>query len=220
VLTNWPAERVETLTMENYPDRPDMGSRQVPFGRELYIEGEDFMLNPPGKFFRLRPGGEVRLKGAYIIRCDEVILDDSDSPVELRCTVDLSSRSGGEGAARKVKGTLHWVHAPSAVPIEARLYEPLLNDEEDLDAGDAEGEESEAAAPEKKDFIARLNPDSLETVRGYGEPALGKAAPGDRFQFLRVGYFAADRDSRPESPVFNRTVGLKDSWGRAQGKSV
>jgi glutaminyl-tRNA synthetase len=215
VLTNWPKDRVDMLTLENHPDHPEMGERQVAFGRELYIESEDFLLDPPKKFFRLFEGGEVRLKGAYIVRCDDVVLDAEGHPAELRCTVDLESRSGGEGAARKVKGTLHWVNAATALPIEARLYEPLLIDEEGVEE-DAEGEEgTSAAAPDKKDFIARLNPRSLEILQGYAEPSLASAAPGDRFQFLRAGYFCMDPDSAPGKPVFNRTVSLKDSWSKA-----
>ncbi len=215
VLTNWPEGQVDTLTLENHPDHPEMGERLVPFGRELYIEREDFMENPPKKFFRLFPGGEVRLKGAYIIRCDEAVKDAQGEVTELRCTVDLDSKSGGEGAARKVKGTLHWVHAADAVPMEARLYELLLNDEPADVEAEAEDEESAVgAARNKKDFISRLNPASLEIVRGFAEPTLGNANPGDRFQFLRVGYFTMDPDSKPGAPVFNRTVSLKDSWSK------
>ncbi len=210
VLTNWPEGHTETLTLENHPDHPEMGERAVTFGRELYIEQDDFMLDPPKKFFRLFPGGEVRLKGAYIIRCDEVETDADGNPTVLKCTADLTSKSGGEGAARKVKGTLHWVHAADSVPFEARLYEPLLNDEDAVEE-DTEGD----TIPEKKDFIARLNPQSMQVVHGFAEPALGQAQPGDKFQFLRVGYFAMDPDSKPGRPVFNRTVSLKDSWAKA-----
>jgi len=217
-LTNWPEGHVEMLTLENHPDHPELGVRQVAFGPELYIEQDDFLLDPPKKFFRLFPGGEVRLKGAYIIRCDEAVLDGDGNPTELRCTVDMESRSGGEGAARKVKGTLHWVNAAQALPMEARLYEPLLIDEEGVEE-DAEGEEG-AIVPDKKDFIARLNPRSIQALRGYAEPSLACAAPGDRFQFLRAGYFCMDADSAPGKPVFNRTVSLKDSWSKAQARST
>ncbi len=171
-LTNWPEGQTDTLTLENHPDHPEMGERQVAFGKQLYIEQEDFLIDPPKKFFRLFPGGEVRLKGAYIIRCDEVIQDADGNPVELKCTVDLSRKSGSEGAARKVKGTLHWVSAADAVPFEARLYEPLLNDEAAVEE-DAEGAENTAI--DKKDFIARLNPESLTTVQGFLEPSLAQA---------------------------------------------
>ena len=209
VLTNWPENRVEMVEMENHPEHPEMGTRQVAFTRELYVERDDFMEVPPKKFFRLFPGGEVRLKGAYIIRCESCEKDENGQVTKLNCTVDLNSRSGTEGAARKVKGTLHWISAKEGVPFEARLYEPLLNDEEAL-------EEDESGASEKKDFISRLNKDSLVVVKGVGEPALKNAKPLDTFQFLRTGYFCMDKDSTPDLPVFNRTVGLKDSWSKAQ----
>ena len=196
-LTNWPEDLFETVLLENHPDHPEMGTHQARFGRTLLIEREDFMEEAPKKFFRLKPGGEVRLKGAYIIRCDEVVKDEQGNVVELLCTADLESHSGTEGAARKVKGTLHWVCAQDAVPFQARLYEPLLNDaaEEDEDV-------------DKKDFISRLNPNSLTVLDGcMGEKWLETAKDGDRFQFLRIGYFCKD----PDGFVFNRVVGLKDN---------
>lgn len=208
-LTNWEAERTDTLTLENHPAHPEMGAHEARFGRTLYIEREDFMEEPPRKFFRLKPGGEVRLKGAYIIRCEEAVKDEAGNVVELLCTVDHSSRSGTEGSDRKVKGTLHWVNAGDAVPFEARLYEPLLMDEDAI-GEDAEGDE--AAAPDKKDFIARLNPSSLTVLTGcMAEPWLSKAKDGDKFQFLRIGYFCKD----PDGFVFNRTVSLKDGLKKA-----
>ncbi len=159
------------------------------------------MEDPSRKFFRLKPGGEVRLKGAYIIRCDEVVKDDDGHITRLNCTVDMDSRSGSPGADRKVKGTLHWVSMPEAVPLRARLYEPLLaeNDDDNEEAG-------------RKDFIARLNPDSLKVKHGCAEPVVLTASVGDTFQFLRVGYFCLDRDSTPTLPVYNLVVGLKDSY--------
>ncbi|MEG0766285.1 MAG: glutamine--tRNA ligase, partial [Clostridia bacterium] len=218
-LTNWPEERLEEVVLENHPAHPEMGTHTVRFGRTLYVEQEDFMENPPKKFFRLFPGGEVRLKGAYIIRCDEVIKDAAGQPTELRCTVDLDSRSGSEGAERKVKGTLHWVYGPDAVPFEARLYEPLLNDETGV-AEDAEGEDTPVAEKiDKKDFISRLNPDSLTVCTGcLAEPYLAQAKPGEKYQCMRVGYFVSDQDSKPGALVFNRVVGLKDSWNRKANK--
>jgi len=212
-LTNWPEGRTESLDMENHPDHPEMGTRKVTFGKELYIEQEDFMEEPVKKFFRLFPGGEVRLKGAYIIRCEECVKDDAGSVIELRCTVDLDSHSGSEGAARKVKGTLHWVNAADAVPVEARLYDPLLADENDQEE-DEDDETLDKAAPDKKDFISRLNKNSLVVARGFGEPALRTAEAGASFQFLRMGYFCKDPDSINELPVFNRAVTLKDSWAK------
>ena len=201
VLSNWEEGVTDLLDQENHPDRPELGTRAVSFGREIYIEREDFMENPPGKFFRLKPGGEVRLKGAYIIRCDEVVKDANGEIDHLVCSVDLESRSGSEGANRKVKGTLHWVDAKSARSFEARLYEPLLMDEEELD-DDAD----------RKDFISRLNKNSLTLARGLMEPAASDAKPGDTLQFLRAGYFCKDPDSTRDLPVFNLVVGLKDSY--------
>lgn len=201
VLSNWDEGKVDFLECENHPDHPEMGSRKVAFGHEIYIEREDFMEDPPGKFFRLKPGGEVRLRGAYIIRCDEVKKNGQGEITSLVCSVDLNSRSGSEGANRKVKGTLHWVDAKTALPFEGRLYEPLLDDPDELDD-----------ETDRKDFISRLNPDSLRTVRGLMEPHLKDSKAGDTFQFLRIGYFCKDRDSTPEMPVFNLVVGLKDSY--------
>ncbi|NLM86194.1 MAG: glutamine--tRNA ligase/YqeY domain fusion protein [Clostridiales bacterium] len=201
VLNNWPSGKVDELVQENHPDHPEYGTRSVRMGQTLYIEQEDFMENPPGKFFRLKPGGEVRLKGAYIIECEEVVKTEDGRIDHLVCSVDLDSRSGSEGANRKVKGTLHWVDAATAVPFTGRLYEPLLSDPEDIDDG-----------TDKKDFITRLNKESLTTVHGMMEPSLADAKVGDTFQFLRNGYFCKDRDSTPEMPVFNQVVGLKDSY--------
>ncbi len=204
-ITNWPEGETKALTLENHPAHPEMGTHEARFGRTLYIEQEDFMENPTGKFFRMKPGGEVRLKGAYIVRCDEVVKDEAGNVVEVRCTADLTSLSCSEGAGRKVKGTLHWVNADDAVPFEARLYEPLLRDEDAIEE-EAEGDE---AVPDKKDFIARLNPNSITVLTGcMAEPWLTDAKDGDKFQFLRLGYFCKDQDGF----VFNRVVELKDSF--------
>lgn len=209
VLDNWPEDKVDALPMENHPQHPEMGTHTVDFTRELYIEQEDFMENPPKKFFRLFPGGEVRLKGAYIVKCESFEKDADGNVTCVHCSVDMDSRSGCEGANRKVKGTLHWVSATQGVPFEARLYDTLLRSEEGI-GEDAEG--AEEATVDKKDFISRLNPHSLEVLRGFMEPSLKDAAIGDTFQFLRVGYFCKDKDSTDEMPVFNRVVGLKDSF--------
>ena len=217
-FSNWPEDRVEDIEMENHPDHPEMGSRTVHFGKTVFIEREDFMEEPPKKFFRLAPGREVRLKGAYIVKCDEVVKDETGRVVELVCSVDLTSKSGEEGAARKVKGTLHWVSQVDARPIEVRLYEPILNDEDEIDeeAPTVDGVEETEAAP-ARDFISRLNPNSLTVVKGaLAEPVIAEANVGDRFQFLRMGYFCKDKDSTAELPVYNRTVPLKDSWAKAQ----
>lgn len=201
VLTNYPADKSEELLAENHPTRG--GKRYVPFSRELYIEREDFMEEPPKKFFRLRPGGEVRLKHAYIIKCEEVVKDEKGEITELRCTYDPESKSGGSAANRKVKGTLHWVSANDALDAEVRLYDYLLKTEE---------------AEEAADFLASLNPHSLEVIEGAKvEPSLARTAEGTHYQFLRTGYFVVDKDTRPDRLVFNRVVGLKDSWGKVKG---
>ena len=201
VLTNYPEDKSEELLAENHPTRG--GKRYVPFSRELYIEREDFMEEPPKKFFRLRPGGEVRLKHAYIIKCEEVVKDEKGEITELRCTYDPESKSGGSAANRKVKGTLHWVSAKDAMDAEVRLYDYLLKTDD---------EETTA------DFIASLNPHSLEVIEGAKvEPSLARTAEGTHYQFLRTGYFVVDKDTRPDRLVFNRVVGLKDSWGKVKG---
>ena len=201
VLTNYPEDKTEELLAENHPTRG--GKRYVPFSREIYIEREDFMEEPPKKFFRLRPGGEVRLKHAYIIKCEEVVKDENGEITELRCSYDPESKSGGSAANRKVKGTLHWVSAKDAVDAEVRLYDYLLKSDE----------EEEAA-----DFIASLNPHSLEVIEGAKvEPSLARTAEGTHYQFLRTGYFVVDKDTQPDRLVFNRVVGLKDSWGKVKG---
>ena len=200
VLTNYPADRVEQLDAVNNPEDEAAGKRQVPFGRELFIERDDFMEAPPPKYFRLKPGGEVRLKYAYIIRCDEVIKDATGTVTELRCTADLESKTGGATANRKVKGTIHWVSATHAVDIECRLYDRLFSE----------------AEPEKdgRDFRTALNPHSLEVVTAKCEPSLLQADAAARYQFERLGYFTVDKDSRPGQPVLNRTITLKDTWAK------
>ncbi len=184
----------ETVKSENLPKNEEAGTREVKFSREIYIERSDFMENPPGKFFRLAPGKEVRLKDAYIIKCESVIKDENDNVTELRCTYDPDSKTGGATAGRKIKGTLHWVDAASAVPCEVHLYDFLLN----------EGE---------GDFTDRLNAESLNVLpNALIEAAGADVAVGERFQFLRQGYFNVDSDSTPEMPVFNLIVNLKDSY--------
>lgn len=206
-ITNYPEGKVEYMSLENNPEDPESGSHQVPFSRELYIEREDFMENPPKKFFRLAPGGEVRLKSAYIIKCDEVIKDAEGNITELRCSYDPDTLSGMPGAARKVKGTLHWVSAPHAVDAEVRLYDRLFN--------------VENPAAEDGDFRDMLNPDSLKVLNGVKlEPFIMEHADrGAKFQFQRIGYFTPDYDSTPEHPVFNRTIALKDTWEKVQKNS-
>jgi glutaminyl-tRNA synthetase len=199
LITNYPEGQTEQLDAVNNPEDPASGTRKVPFSRELFIERDDFMEVPPPKFFRLRPGGEVRLKYAYIIKCDEVIKDAAGNIVELRCTADLGSKTGGPTSNRKVKGTIHWVSAPHAVDLEARLYDRLFT----VPEPDAEG-----------DFKKHLNPRSLEVITAKGEPSLAEATANERFQFERLAYFALDKDSRPDKPVWNRTITLKDAWAK------
>ncbi|MGQ4660089.1 glutamine--tRNA ligase/YqeY domain fusion protein [Lysobacter sp. F6437] len=201
VLTNLPDDHAESLTFPNHPKDESFGSREVPFSRELWIERDDFAEVPPKGFKRLVPGGEVRLRGAGIVRCDEVIKDDAGNVVELRGTLDPESRPGMEGANRKIKGTIHWVGARDAVEAEIRLYDRLFsvpNPDDDSDG---------------KTYQDHLNPDSRRTVTGYVEPAAADAAPEQAFQFERLGYFSADRrDHAPARPVFNRSVTLRDIW--------
>ena len=215
-LVNWPEDQLDALEVENHPDHPEMGTRTVTFGRELYIEKEDFMEEPIKKFFRLAPGREVRLKGAYIIKCEEVVKDENGEVVELKCSVDMDSRSGSEGANRKVKGTLHWVSAAEGVPCEYRLYEPILSEEVEEEAQSAEAELDEdgkvAEAAPAADFMSRLNPNSLTVKQGFCEPFIAHSEVGSSFQFLRMGYFCKDRDSTEAMLVFNRTVALKDGF--------
>ena len=203
VITNYPEGQTEELDAINNPEDPDAGTRKVPFSRELYIERDDFMETPPPKYFRLKPGGEVRLKYAYIIKCDEVIKDAAGNVIELRCTADLDSKTGGATSNRKVKGTIHWVSAPHAIDAEVRLYDRLFTVPEP-DAG--------------RDFKQFINPHSLEVVTAKCEPSLRRSEARLRYQFERLGYFALDPDSRPDKPVFNRTITLKDTWAKEAKK--
>jgi glutaminyl-tRNA synthetase len=207
VIENYPVNQVEMLQAEINPEDSSMGFREVPFSREIYIEQEDFMENPPKKFFRLSPGSEVRLKYAYIIKCTEVIKDEKTGEIrELRCTYDPETKSGMSQANRKVKGTLHWVSAGEALPAEIRLYDHLFVKENPEDEEDG-------------DFKVNLNPKSIEVLdTALVEPSLAKAEPGSRYQFLRQGYFCVDSDSTSERLVFNRIVSLKDTWAKMQKK--
>jgi glutaminyl-tRNA synthetase len=198
VLTNLEAGKEIELDAVNNPGDPGAGTRKLSFTREVYIDAEDFMEAPPPKYFRLKPGGEVRLKYACIISCQEVVRDASGSVVELRCTADLDSRAGGPNAARKVKGTIHWVSATRCLDAEVRLYDRLFT-VEDPDASE--------------DLNSVINPHSIEVVRAKLELSLAGATLGERYQLERVGYFSLDpKDSAPGKPVFNRTITLKDTW--------
>ncbi len=206
VLTNYPIDQVEEMVVANHPDNTSMGSRRVPFSREIYIEQDDFMEEPPKKFFRLAPGREVRLRSAYLVTCTEAIKNAAGEIVELRGTYDPATRGGDAPDGRKVKATLHWVAASHAADAEVRLYDRLFN------AEDPEG----AAANANANLAAMINPASLEVLKGSKvEPALASAAAGARYQFERQGYFSVDPDSRPGAPVFNRTVSLKDSFNKS-----
>jgi glutaminyl-tRNA synthetase len=203
VITNYPAGKTEDLNAVNNPEQPSAGWRKIPFSRELYIERDDFAEVPPPKFFRLKPGGEVRLKYAYIIKCDEIIKDAAGHVVELRCTADLDSKTGGATAGRKVKGTIHWVSAAHAIDAEVRLYDRLFT------IPDPGAEE---------DFKSTLNPHSLEVITAKLEPSLKNANLEERYQFERLAYFALDKDSAGGKLIFNRTITLKDTWAREAQK--
>lgn len=203
IISNYDADKIEWLIAENNPEDPEAGTRQVPFSREIFIERDDFMENPPKKYFRLFVGGMVRLKNAYIIRCDEAIKDNNGNIVELRCTYIPESRSGSDTSGILVKGTIHWVSVAQAVTAELRLYDRLFKDEDPM-AND--------------NFLDCLNPNSLTVSTVLLEPSLTNTEVGDRFQFIRKGYFCIDKDSTAKHLVFNQTVGLKDSWAKAQKK--
>jgi glutaminyl-tRNA synthetase len=207
VITNYPEGKEEQLVADKNPEDPNSGTHEVPFSRELYIERDDFKEEAGNKYFRLTLGKEVRLKNAYIVKGESVVKDASGAITEIHCTYDPESRSGSgsEASKRNVKGTLHWVSIQHAIQAEVRLYDRLFNNE------------SPDGHPEK-DFMEFLNPDSLKVITGYLEPFLANAKVGDRFQFQRLGYFNVDIDSTPEKLVFNRTVGLRDSWAKQKPK--
>jgi len=209
VLTNFPAGETEWLEAAVHPQDESMGTRQVPMTREIWIERGDFMENPPGKFFRLKPGGEVRLRNAFIIRCTGVAKNDAGEAVELQCEFDPATRSGMPGAERKVKGTIHWVSAEHGRPAEIRLYDRLFTVPNPL--GD-----------KRRDYREFLNPHSLDVIRrAYVEAAVAEGAAGDFYQFERNGYFCHDGiDSKPGRPVLNRIVTLRDSWSRSEEKNA
>ena len=207
VITNYPEDKVEMMEMDNNPEQENAGKHQMPFSREIYIERDDFMEEPPKKFFRLTPGKEVRLKGAYIIMCTGCTKDAEGNVTEIQCTYDADTLSGSAGSQRKVKGTLHWVSARHCVDAEVRLYDRLFAVEN-------------PSADIEHDFRELLNPDSLRVITDAKiEPFLAETAKvGDTFQFQRIGYFCVDEDSTPGHLVFNRTIGLKDSWAKQQSK--
>ena len=200
IIDNYPEGQTEPCVVENNPENEELGTREVMFGREIYIERADFMEEPVKKFFRLAPGKEVRLKGAYFITCQSVVKDENGTITEIHCTYDPETKSGS-GCTRKVKGTLHWVEASTAIDIETRLYDYLLKEESD-----------------GKDFLADFNHESLQVMHSKGEASLANTVPGGRFQFLRQGYFVTDKDSTADHIVVNRIVGLRDTWAKQQKK--
>jgi glutaminyl-tRNA synthetase len=206
VITNYPEDKTEEFEPARHPKNPDMGTRKVPFSREIYIDQDDFREDPPPKYFRLAPGKEVRLRFAYVIRCEEVIYDSSGKVIELHCTYDQATRSGAKAEGRKVKGVIHWVSIQHSVPVEVRLYDRLFVNR------------SPGSDDPGGNFLNDLNPDSIETVTSCRvEPGLLKVEPDDIYQFERVGYFCVDsKESRPEALVFNRTVTLRDTWAKLE----
>jgi glutaminyl-tRNA synthetase len=207
VLTNYPEGQVEEVDVINNPEDEAAGTRKVPFSRVLYIERDDFMEQPPKKFFRLSPGKEVRLRCAYFITCNEVVKDEHGEVQELRCTYDPATRGGDSPDGRRVKATLHWVSAAHALPVEVRLYDRLF------------AVEDPENVPEGKTFIDYINPHSLEILHAaQAEPSLAGAVPGTRVQFERLGYFCVDPDSTADALVFNRTVSLRDTWAKISQK--
>jgi glutaminyl-tRNA synthetase len=205
VITNYPEGDIDQLDAVNNPEDASAGTRKVPFGKEIYIERDDFMEEPPRKFFRLAPGREVRLRYAFFITCNEVIKDDAGNITELHCTYDPQTRGGDAPDGRKVKATLHWVSAEYAVDAEVRLYEHLFTKENPDDTEDGQ------------DFTANINPESLSVLANCkAEPAVAEMKPLDRCQFERLGYFCMDPDSTAEKLVFNKTVGLRDTWAKIQ----
>ena len=200
IITNYPDNKTEYVELVNNPEDENSGTRKIPFSKEIYIEKDDFMENPPKKFFRLAPGREVRLKGAYIIKCNDYKKNEQGEITEIYCTYDPATKSGESGAQRKVKGTLHWVSAKYAINAEVRLYDRLFMDED-------------PAGHKDTDFKEFLNPNSLKILHNCKlEPSLKSAKEGEKFQFQRLGYFCVDKDSTTENIVFNRTVPLRDSW--------
>ncbi len=206
LITNYPEGQVEELDAINNPEDDAAGTRSVPFSREIYIEQDDFMENPPKKFFRLAPGQEVRLRYAYFIRCNEVIKDEQGNIIQLNCTYDPASRGGNSPDGRKVQGTIHWVSAQHAIKADVRLFDRLFSKPDPNDV------------PEGVDWKSTINSDSLRVVEAYIEPSLKNVKPLDKFQFERLGYFSVDYDSTSQKLVFNRTVTLKDTWAKIAGK--
>jgi glutaminyl-tRNA synthetase len=208
VIDNYPEGQVEWFEIENHPFRPEMGTREVPFSREIYIEQKDFMEEPPRKYYRLSPGREVRLKSAYLVTCTGVVKDEEGNVVEVHCTYDPETRGGEAPDGRKVKGTLHWVSAEHAIDAEVRMYDHLFLEEDPYDVEEGES------------WLDNVNPSSLEVLtESKLEPTLADLKVGDRYQFMRMGYFCVDPDSTPERPVFNLSVTMRDTWAKIKKRS-
>jgi glutaminyl-tRNA synthetase len=208
VIDNYPEGQVEWFEIENHPFRPEMGTREVPFSREIYIEQKDFMEEPPRKYYRLSPGREVRLKSAYLVTCTNVVKDEEGNVVEVHCTYDPETRGGEAPDGRKVKGTLHWVSAEHAIEAEVRMYDHLFLEEDPYDVEEGES------------WLDNVNPSSLEVLtESKLEPTLADLKVGDRYQFMRMGYFCVDPDSTPERPVFNLSVTMRDTWAKIKKRS-
>jgi glutaminyl-tRNA synthetase len=205
-ITNYPDNKFEEIQSINNPEDESAGKRAIPFGKEIYIDHDDFMEEPPKKFFRLAPGTEVRLRYAYLIKCNEVIKDENGNVIELRCTFDPESGSGGSSDGRKVKGVIHWLSAKHAIKSEVRLFDRLFSNEDPDDV------------PEGADWKEAINPESLKVIEAFIEPALSSAEPMEKFQFERLGYFCVDNDSKPGKPIFNRTATLRDTWAKISAK--
>jgi glutaminyl-tRNA synthetase len=207
VIDNYPENQVEEMDAVNNPEDASAGTRKVPFSRVLYIEQDDFMEVPAPKYFRLSPGREVRLRYGYLVTCTGVVKNDKGEVVEVHCSYDPATRGGNTPDGRKVKSTIHWVAAASAIDAEVRIYENLFS------------KENPSAVEEGQEFTANLNPNSLEVIANAKlEPSLANASAGSRYQFERLGYFCVDPDSKPDKPVFNRTVALKDTWAKVEKK--
>jgi len=204
-IANMAPEQAFEAELPNHPEKPEMGSRKLPFSKDIWIEREDFMEDPPKKWHRLSLGAEVRLRGACIVKCNDVVKDNAGNVIELRCTLDENSKGGNAADGRKIKGTIHWVSAASAIDAEVRLYGQLFQMEDPM------------ALPEGQDWRTGINNQSIEIAMAKLEPSLAGAKLGMRFQFERAGYFALDHDSAPGRPIFNRVVGLKDSWAKMAG---
>ncbi|HID32482.1 MAG TPA: glutamine--tRNA ligase, partial [bacterium (Candidatus Stahlbacteria)] len=205
IINNYPDDKVEELDAINNPEDPSAGKRKIPFSKVLYIEKDDFREDPPPRWFRLSPGQEVRLKHAYIIRCERAVKNDQGEVVEIHCSYDPETKSGGARANRRVKGTLHWVSATHAIEAEVRLYDRLFAKPDPLDV------------PEGHDFTENINPNSIVVLTDCKlEPSLKESKPFDRYQFLRLGYFCCDPDTTKGHPVFNRTITLKDTWAKIE----